>query len=58
MMGKVPGNVDTFLRKARSIFGELASVHAERVRGVSPEQPDALITAVAIDAVVGVRTRH
>ena len=60
--GKAAGKVDTFLRQARLKFGELTSVHAERVRNASPEQLDAwldaLITAEDVDAVFGERTRH
>ncbi len=60
--GRAAGKVDTFLRQARLKFGDLAPVHAERVRSASPEQLDAwldaLITAEDIDTVFGDRTRH
>ncbi len=60
--GIAEGKAETFLRQARLKFGELAPVHAERVRGASPEQLDAwldaLITAEDVDAVFGDRTRH
>ncbi|MDE2913675.1 MAG: DUF4351 domain-containing protein, partial [Paracoccaceae bacterium] len=60
--GIAEGKADTFLRLARLKFGELASAHAERVRGASSEQLDAwldaLLTAEDIDTVFGERTRH
>ena len=60
--GKAAGKVDTFLRQARLKFGELTSVHVERVRSASPEQLDAwldaLIAAEDVDAVFRERTRH
>ncbi len=60
--GIAEGKADTFLRQARLKFGELASVHVERVRSASSEQLDTwlddLITAEDIDAVFAERTRH
>ncbi|MCY3877325.1 MAG: hypothetical protein OXF88_23920 [Rhodobacteraceae bacterium] len=60
--GKTEGKADAFLRLVRLKFGELASVHAERVHSASSEQLDAwldaLLTAEDIDAVFADRTRH